>query len=322
MVSKLVTLALLVSCICLAAGAPESCSASVSSDGESKTSCESAASESTVPSEFKDDFSEEEWDIRVKLAAAYRLLAHFGWDEIIYNHITYEVPVPEGTPEGEQHFLINPFGLLYEEMTASSFVKINITGELIHEGYSPVEETRGVSNFAGFVIHSAIHEARGDEALCVIHTHHPDVIAVSAFEEGLMPIGQAYYVVGDIRYHDYEGFAVDEAEKKTLARDFESPATTLILRNHGLISVGNDVGSAFMRMYYAHKAAEMQVRTYSIAQSRDEIIFPTKEVQKIAKDFIKGSPSKISKQKSYPFGTLEFNALMRKIDRIDPSYRS
>ena len=194
----------------------------------------------------KEQVSEEEWNVRVNLAACYRLIAMFGWDDLIFTHISARVPGPE------DHFLINAYGLLFEEMTASSLVKVDLNGEI-------VQETPYFINPAGFTIHSAVHAARED-AGCVLHTHTRAGVAVSAQADGLLPISQiAAVACSALSYHDYEGIALDMDERERLAGDLGPTSKAMILRNHGLLSVGQSVSEAFEIMYYLDTACQIQI---------------------------------------------------------------
>ena len=200
-------------------------------------------------SDIRASVSDVEWQTRVDLAAAYRLVALFGWDDLVFTHITAKVP---GTP----YFLINPYGAMFEEITASSLVKISIDGEQV----APIGEVE--INPAGFVIHSCIHAARMD-AHCVLHTHSINGVAVSAQDAGLLPISQfAMSVLHSLSYHDYEGFALNEDEKPRLIHDL-GDADFLMLRNHGLLTVGQSVAEAFVRMHRFEAACMAQVRAQS-----------------------------------------------------------
>jgi len=194
---------------------------------------------------LKNDVSPEEWAMRVDLAAAYRLTALFGWDDLVFTHISARVP-------GTHHFLINPYGLMFEEITASSLVKIDLDGNKLEP--SPFEV-----NPAGFTIHSAVHAGREDVA-CVMHTHSINGMAVSAQAEGLLPLTQSsLYVLATLGYHDYEGLAVNPDEKPRLVNDL-GRKSVLMLRNHGLLTVGRTVADAFVAMYFAEVACMVQVR--------------------------------------------------------------
>ena len=194
--------------------------------------------------------SDEEWKLRVDLAATYRLVAMYGWDDMIFTHISARVPGPE------HHFLINPYGLLFEEITASSLVKIDIDGNKVDDSPYPV-------NPAGFTIHSALHMNR-DDAHCVIHLHTDDGVAVSAQADGLLPLDQhAMMISGDIAYHDYEGIALDLDERERLVADIGTDKHVMMLRNHGTLTLGKSCADAFLRMYYLERACSMQVRALS-----------------------------------------------------------
>ena len=180
---------------------------------------------------MKGKVSDEEWAIRVDLAAAYRLVAHYGWDDLIFTHLSARIPGPE------HHFLLNPYQLMFEEVTASSLVKVDVNG-------NPVEPTPFITNPAGFTIHSAVHMARED-AHAVMHLHTPAGQAVSAHEEGLLPLTQtAMLVRGDLAFHDYEGVAVDLDERERIVADLGNKGA-MLLRNHGTLAVGSNVGECF-----------------------------------------------------------------------------
>jgi ribulose-5-phosphate 4-epimerase/fuculose-1-phosphate aldolase len=201
-----------------------------------------------IPS-MKEKVSEEEWQIRVDLAAAYRMVAHYGWDDLIFTHLSARVPGPE------HHFLLNPYNLMFEEVTASSLVKVDING-------NPVEPTPFITNPAGFTIHSAVHMAR-DDAHAVMHLHTPAGQAVSAHNEGLLPLTQtAMLIRNDLAFHDYEGVAVDLDERDRLVADLGTK-NAMILRNHGTLSVGKNVGECFVRLYFLERACQAQVMALS-----------------------------------------------------------
>lgn len=239
-----------------------------------------------------------EASIRVDLAAAYRLVALHGWDDLIFTHISARLPGPE------HHFLINPYGLLFSEITASSLVKIGMDGRPIGESPYPV-------NPAGFTIHSAVHEVREDAA-CVMHLHTLDGTAVATSREGLLPLNQtAQLVIGDLAYHDYEGVALDHAERPRLQQDLGSHSL-MLLRNHGTLTVGRSVADAFMRMYYLERACSMQVRTRMLGHDD----YPT-----AASVIDKNVALSRSGGMSYLADKLLWPALLRKLDRIDRSFR-
>ncbi|HSD74455.1 MAG TPA: class II aldolase/adducin family protein [Steroidobacteraceae bacterium] len=240
----------------------------------------------------------DEWEVRVNLAAAYRLVAHFGWDDLIFTHISARVP------GGEHHFLINPYGMLFDEITASSLVKIDLDGNKVLESDYEI-------NPAGFVIHSAIHAARED-ALCVLHVHSVNGVAVSAQKNGLLPISQhAAGVLTSLAYHDYEGLALRDDEKPRLVRDLGN-RRNLILRNHGLLTVGASPADAFLAMYLLETACMIQVR----AQAGGAELLRVE--QKIIDDF----PAQTREVTRGLGGRLVWPALLRRLDRLDPSFRS
>ncbi|MEO1194012.1 MAG: class II aldolase/adducin family protein [Pseudomonadota bacterium] len=243
-------------------------------------------------------FSAAEWEARVELAACYRMIALVGLDDLIYTHISARVPGPD------EHFLINPFGLLYEEVTASNLIKVDLEGRVLDK--SPWE-----INPAGFVIHSCVHAARHDVA-CVIHTHSVAGTAVASQAEGLLPLTQTALLYKDlIGYHEYEGLALEEGEQERLVADLGSEKRLLILRNHGLLSCGRSVPEAFIMMYYLEQACRMQIA----AQAGGALHLPADEVQEKAH---RQAMTGLGKA----LGTREFAALRRKLDRLDPSYKS
>jgi ribulose-5-phosphate 4-epimerase/fuculose-1-phosphate aldolase len=194
----------------------------------------------------KERVSADEWQLRVDLAAAYQLAAIFRWTDLIYTHFSARLP-------GHDEFLINPYGLMFEEITASNLIKIDHDGKVLDDplglGY----------NAAGFVIHGCVHQAR-PEAGCVIHTHTRAGVAVSAMKCGLLPISQhAMFVQRDVAYHDYEGIALDMDERARLAKDLGKTAKAMILRNHGLLTLGTTVREAFEAMYYLDCACQIQI---------------------------------------------------------------
>ena len=199
------------------------------------------------PRPLRERVTPDEWAVRVDLAAAYRLVAHFGWDDVIFTHISARVPGPD------EHFLINPYGLLFEEITASCLVKVDLDGNVLEPTPYPI-------NPAGFTIHSAVHAARQDVA-CVMHLHTVAGVAVSTQAEGLLPLNQTAMVLsGSIGYHEYEGLALDHAERPRLVADLgQFPA--MLLRNHGTLTVGRTIPSAFLNMYFLERACAMQVAT-------------------------------------------------------------
>ncbi|WP_420547873.1 class II aldolase/adducin family protein [Curvivirga sp.] len=193
-----------------------------------------------------DKISAEECQTRVELAACYRLIAHYSMDELIWNHISAKIP-------GTEEFLINPMGYMYHEITASNLVKVDIEGNTV----GGLEDSP--TNFTGFVIHSGIHKARHD-LQCVLHTHSEGGLAVSSLEEGFVPTTQDGFMFhGRMKYHDYEGLSVDLDEQQRLAADLGEDGMEMILRNHGLLTCGQSIGEAFVRMYYLERACRVQM---------------------------------------------------------------
>jgi ribulose-5-phosphate 4-epimerase/fuculose-1-phosphate aldolase len=243
--------------------------------------------------------SPEEWAVRVDLAACYRLVAHFGWEDLVYTHITARVP---GT---QDHFLINPYGVFFDEITASSLVKIDQQGGKLEDSPFPV-------NPAGFVIHSAIHAARHD-AKFVLHTHTLNGVAVSAQHEGLLPLSQhSVAVLASLGYHDFEGPALNDGEKPRLVADLGN-STHLILRNHGLLTVGETAADAFVAMYFLETSCAIQVRARSGA---GELIHVPKEIVDRAYGQMQSNGRRGTR------GELVWPGLLRRLDRIDPSYKT
>ena len=257
-----------------------------------------AAEKAPVPS-VRDQVSAEEWQQRVNLAAAYRLVAHFGWDDLVFTHISARVPGPE------HHFLINPYGMLFDEITASSLVKVDLAGNIVMDTPYPI-------NPAGFTIHSAVHAARED-AKCVLHVHSINGIAVSAQKNGVLPISQqSIFVLSSLGYHAYEGVALNEDEKPRLVRDLGNN-TFFMLRNHGLLTVGPNVADAFVSMYLFEVTCMIQVRAQAGGGELIQVdprIIAGAQVQ--AKQVTKGMGA----------GALTWPGLLRKLDRIDPSYKN
>ncbi len=241
-----------------------------------------------------------EWDVRVKLAAAYRLVDHFGWTEQIYGHLTARVPGPE------DHFLINPWGLGYDEVTASNLVKIDVDGnEVGHSGH-PV-------NFAGFIIHSAIHITHSKDNLVVMHTHTRAGMAVAALEDGLLPISMFSTVFHNrIGYHEYEGASLYPDERERIVASL-GPHKALMLRNHGLLVVGRTVADCFLRLYRLERACQIQVDAMAAGKLH---LIPDTVANRSSNDLdsFQGMQDKME-------GEIEFAALMRKLDRTDDSYK-
>lgn len=242
----------------------------------------------------KQAVSPTEWDARVNLAAAYRLTALFGWDDLVFTHISARVPGPE------HHFLINPYGMMFDEITASSLVKIDLHGRKVMESEYDI-------NPAGFTIHSCIHAARKD-AICVLHTHSINGVAVSAQKEGLLPLSQfAFIVLRSLGYHDYEGLALNPEEQPRLVRDLGSN-NYLILRNHGLLTVGQSMAEAFQAMHRLEAACMVQVR----AQAGGELTFIPPEV--LARAAVESPADRAHK------AALAWPGLLRRLDRRNPGY--
>jgi len=244
-----------------------------------------------------------EAELRIQLAACYRLVAHFGMDDLIYNHISARVPGPE------HHFLINPYGLLFSEVTASCLLKIDLEG-------NKVEPSDYEVNRAGFIIHSAIHAGRPD-ALCVLHTHSDAGTAISALPNGLAPVSQfAMRYQGHTGFHDYEGVALEAGERERLVRDI-GPHNTLVLRNHGVLTVGRTIPEAFILMYYFEKAARVQLLAQSGLAAGEKMVLPAPEVSELAARQFHEMAGDI-----LPPGTREWPAFLRLLDRTQPDYRA
>jgi ribulose-5-phosphate 4-epimerase/fuculose-1-phosphate aldolase len=249
--------------------------------------------------------SETEQRLRQELAACYRLIAHFRMSDLIFTHISVRLPGPE------HHFLINPYGLMFDEITASSLVKIGLDGRAVEASIYPV-------NPAGFVIHSAIHAARED-AQCVLHTHTKAGCAVAALACGLLPVNQmSMEFYGRISYHDYEGIALDLGEQARLVQDL-GDKSVLMLRNHGLLTVGESVAQAFLRMYYLEKACEIQLA----AQACGDLVLPPAAVcAHTERQFNQPERPLAQGQLSDPDGVqLAWKALLRMLERVAPGYR-
>lgn len=246
---------------------------------------------------LKEVVSAEEWKLRVDLAAAYRLVALYGWSDLVFTHISARIPGPE------HHFLINPYGLMFDEITASSLVKVDQQCNKLSDSPFPV-------NPAGFTIHSCIHEAR-DDAGCVLHTHSRAGVAVSAQKCGVLPISQqSTFVLASLAYHDYEGVALRDDEKPRLQRDLGNN-TYLMLRNHGLLTVGKSIPEAFLSMYTFENTCRIQIDAQGggeLVQVDPKIISNMGEVMRVAT--------------AGQGANLAWPALLRKLDRTDPSYKT
>lgn len=246
---------------------------------------------------LQNQVSVAEWDARVALAACYRLVAHHGWDDLIATHISLRVPGPE------DHFLINPFGMMFGEITASSLVKVDLQGRIL-------DDTPYKINKAGYIIHSAVHEHRHD-VQCVFHTHSTAGVAVSAQRDGLLPLSQTALVALDsLRYHGYEGIAFNPDEKSRLVADL-GDAWTMILRNHGLLATGISAADAFYRLFFLERACAMQVAALAGGAA---VITPPREVQEL---------TMMQGRRAFGEGAdLVWPPLLRLLDAKDPSYRN
>jgi ribulose-5-phosphate 4-epimerase/fuculose-1-phosphate aldolase len=246
--------------------------------------------------------SEDEWKLRVNLAACYRLVAMYGWSDLIFTHISAKLP--ESVSGKDHHFLINPYGLMFDEITASSLLKIDLQGKQINESSFYV-------NHAGFVIHSTIHEARHD-AVCVLHTHSRAGVAVSAQKEGLLPISQqSSLLLSSLAYHDYEGLAVHDDERDRLKADL-GDNKYMILRNHGLLTVGCSVPDAFLAMYFLETSCQIQIS----AQAGGTL-------SPVPQKVLDGVTTAVRVQQSKGSAAdLAWPALLRRLDRLSPGYDS
>jgi ribulose-5-phosphate 4-epimerase/fuculose-1-phosphate aldolase len=246
------------------------------------------------------EVSPEEWRLRVDLAAAYRLVAAFHWDDLVFTHISARLP---GSTDS---FLINPYGLMFDEITASSLIKVDSQGQKLDESEFSV-------NPAGFTIHSAIHSARHD-AQCVMHTHTLNGIAVSAQKGGVLPLSQqSIFVLSSLGYHDYEGVALRDDEKPRLVADLGPTNNYLMLRNHGLLTLGPSVADAFLAMYFFETVCTIQVRAMAggseLISVDPRIISTAGEQARVATRGVGG-------------GALTWPGLLRRLDRLDPSYKT
>src|SRR5579862_1174085 len=245
--------------------------------------------------------SPEEWAVRVDLAACYRLVAHFGWDDLILTHNSARVP---GEPD---HMLINPMGLMFDEVTASNILKVDFDGNMIGESeYEPI--------FAGVVIHGAIYLGRPDVE-CVVHTHTEADIAVGVQEEGLLPLSQwAMRFYNRLGYHDYEGVSLDMDERTRLQQSIGSHPV-LVLRNHGLLATGRNVAEAFSLTYHFERSAEAQLKIQAAVAAGAKMVVPSPDTCARQAAMFAGNMPRLQGQREWP-------ALLRMLDRIDPSYRS
>lgn len=246
---------------------------------------------------LQDQVSAEEWQLRCDLAACYRLVAAYGWSDLVFTHISVRLPGPD------HHFLINPYGLMFDEITASSLIKVDQHCNTLSESPFPV-------NPAGFVIHSAVHEARED-VQCVLHTHTRAGVAVSAQKAGVLPISQqSTFVLASLAYHDYEGVAFRPDEKPRLQADLGA-ANFLMLRNHGLLTCGASIADAFLNMYVFESTCQIQLA----AQAGGELISVDPRI-------VAGVAEAMRVQTGGMGGAFAWPALLRKVEKLDPSYRS
>jgi ribulose-5-phosphate 4-epimerase/fuculose-1-phosphate aldolase len=244
--------------------------------------------------DVKNSVSKEEWETRQDLAAFYRTIPYFGWDDLIFTHISAKVP---GT---EDEFLINPYGFLFDEITASNLVKVNLKGKIL-------SDTNNFINPAGFTIHSAIHESRED-AHCIVHLHSNDGVAVASLKDGLLPLSQTGMLVrSQIAYHDYEGVALFDEEKERLVKDL-GEARLMILRNHGTLALGKNVAEAFTNIYFLEKACSYQVRALS---GNLELNYPSEESIETTRQ--QGEGREMAAALLWP-------AVKRKMERLDSSF--
>ena len=250
------------------------------------------------PGSLRGRVSELEWTARVELAALYRLVALHGWDDAIFTHVSMRVPGPE------HHFLINPYGVYFDEMTASALVKVDLDGQI-------VMETAYRINPAGFTIHSAIHAARPD-ALCVMHLHTDCGVGVSAQAEGLLPISQNHLIViPQLAYHGYEGVALNHDERERLVADL-GDKSLMMLRNHGTLALGASAAEAWTAMFFLERACAQQVA--ALSGGRDHILFAPQEAQEVVMGQTSRGMAAIAQ--------LGWPGLLRKLDRALPGYDS
>ena len=244
--------------------------------------------------DVKNNVSKEEWETRQDLAAFYRTIPYFGWDDLIFTHISAKVP------GADDEFLINPYGFLFDEITASNLVKVNLKGKIL-------SDTNNFINPAGFTIHSAIHESR-DDAHCIVHLHSNDGVAVASLKDGLLPLSQTGMLVrSQIAYHDYEGVALFEEEKERLVKDL-GDARLMILRNHGTLALGKNVAEAFTNIYFLEKACSYQVRALS---GNLELNYPSEESIETTRQ--QGEGREMAAALLWP-------AVKRKMERLDSSF--
>ena len=244
----------------------------------------------------KQQVSEQEWQTRVDLAASYRAVAMFGWDDLVFTHISARIPGPE------HHFLINPYGLMFEEITASSLVKVDLQGNKVMDSDFEI-------NPAGFIIHSAVHEARED-ANCVMHLHTAAGIAVAATKAGLLPLSQqSLFPLSSLSYHDYEGVALNPDEKSRLVADL-GQTNFMILRNHGLLTCADTIADAFLGMYLLECSCQIQLKAQASGQ----------ELNLISPKILAGIQAQAKQVTRSAGGALAWPGILRKLDRTNPGY--
>lgn len=249
-----------------------------------------------MDSKVQELVSEQEWQMRVNLAACYRIVAHYGWDDLVFTHISARVPGPE------HHFLINPYGLMFDEVTASNLVKVDLQGKIVMD--SPYN-----INPAGFTIHSAVHEARED-ALCVMHLHTTAGVALSTLEGGLLAYSQqSLFPLSSLAYHDYEGVALNPDEKIRLVADL-ADKNFMILRNHGLLTCGETVADTFLYMFLLQRSCEIQLQAQATGQPLIKIPDPIL-------DGIQAQAKQVTRSVG---GALAWPGILRKLDKVSPGY--
>lgn len=240
----------------------------------------------------------DEWQTRVDLAACYRIIAHYGWDDLVFTHISAAVPGPE------EHFLINPYGMMFEEITASSLVKVDLHGNIVMESEYDI-------NPAGFNIHSAVHEARPDVG-CVLHLHTNEGVAVSTLENGLQPVSQqSLFPLSGLSYHAYEGIALNPEEKQRLVADL-GQTNSMILRNHGLLTCAGTIQDTFILMYALQRACEIQI----MAQSTQQPMITINE------HILAGIKAQVEQVTKAAGGGVAWPGILRKLDRDYPGFRN
>ena len=258
-----------------------------------------SSSSLNIPS-LQNRVSADEWQLRVDLAAAYRLVAAFKWDDMVFTHISARLP------DSHDSFLINPYGLMFDEITASSLIKVDASGNKLDESEFPV-------NPAGFTIHSAIHSARHD-AQCVMHTHTLNGVAVSAQKGGVLAISQqSIFVLSNLSYHGYEGVALRDDEKPRLVADLGPKNNYLMLRNHGLLTLGSSIAEAFLAMYLFEATCSIQIRAMA---GGSELIMIDPEIVATA-----SSQARVA-TRGVGGGALAWPGLLRRLDKLDPSFRT